>query len=430
MGKISYYTKGQIKKFRGTLLIVAVCISLFLIDCILRVSDGASFGDIFLGRNLYDSGLYTYIWFKMSLISEGQVWRAVSWLFWSQGIIPFIFDLFVLVLLCSAIEKRIGTLRFLTLDLLLAFTLLISGFVALWADNGFSNIDYGMRAGTVFFILILAGVYLTLQLTMGRKEDNKSHQFIAAVTVFYVLGNYIFLVCRGWDRFIYLCAFAVGTVGGILIRWNNQKIFIKIKSSTIKSVVIKYKKVKHPGIVSMIGICIVIYVFSFIDVVDVRALLVVNSNKVHNGQWWRLFTNGFAHGGLIHMLTNMPVLYFAGKYVEERIGVIRLYLVFIGSTFAVTFSWLLAGAGMSETGGSSLGLYAFIAMFFLYTFEKDSTIRCPKYEFIYIAAYFVIGNIPGIGVWGEGHLSSYLFGFVVMYLAVFINFMQLMLWKN
>lgn len=414
MRRMRYYSKGRYKILIGTFLIVAICIGMFLIDCILRISEGTSFSDIFWGRNPYDSGLYPYIWFKMSLIGEGEVWRVVSWLFWSSGVVSFIVDLCLLVLLCSSIEKRIGTLRFLFFDLLLALTLLASGFVALWANNGFGRIDFGMGASINFFVLVLAGVYLTLQLTKESNEEYDNNQFTTVVTLVYVITNYSYLICRGWDRFIYLCAFAVGTVGGMLITWNNQKIFIpnKIKNYTIAREVDRKKS--HPGIVSMVAICIVIYLLSCIDSMNVNGYLVVNSDKVREGQWWRLFTNGFTHSGLIHMLTNMPVLYFAGKYVEERIGALRLYLVFMGSTFAVTFSWLLAGANMTQTGGSSLGLYAFIAMFFLYTFKEDSKIRCHKYEFIYIAAYFVIGNVPGIGVWGEGHLSSYLFGFIVV----------------
>src|SRR5579871_383941 len=45
------------------------------------------------------------------------------------------------------------------------------------------------------------------------------------------------------------------------------------------------------------------------------------------GQWWRLITAGFLHGGLMHILMNSWVLFDLGAQVEEAFGTSR-YLVF------------------------------------------------------------------------------------------------------
>src|SRR6202034_1522971 len=47
----------------------------------------------------------------------------------------------------------------------------------------------------------------------------------------------------------------------------------------------------------------------------------------YEGQWWRLVTAGFLHGGLMHILMNMWGLFYVGVQVEEIYGTSR-YVVF------------------------------------------------------------------------------------------------------
>lgn len=49
-------------------------------------------------------------------------------------------------------------------------------------------------------------------------------------------------------------------------------------------------------------------------------------SEVRNGEWYRLLTSGFVHGGWIHLLVNMFVLYFFGEYIE------RVFTGFWGDT--------------------------------------------------------------------------------------------------
>lgn len=40
-------------------------------------------------------------------------------------------------------------------------------------------------------------------------------------------------------------------------------------------------------------------------------------SEVRNGEWYRLLTSGFVHGGWVHLLVNMFVLYMFGEYIEQ-----------------------------------------------------------------------------------------------------------------
>src|ERR1051326_2052819 len=50
------------------------------------------------------------------------------------------------------------------------------------------------------------------------------------------------------------------------------------------------------------------------------------------GQWWRLVTAGFLHGGLIHIGMNSWVLFDLGAQVEEVFGQARLIVIYFCAT--------------------------------------------------------------------------------------------------
>jgi membrane associated rhomboid family serine protease len=56
--------------------------------------------------------------------------------------------------------------------------------------------------------------------------------------------------------------------------------------------------------------------------------------SVTEGQWYRLLTSAFIHGGLLHIGGNMLLLYFLGRILEPAIGTPRFVAVYLASLFA------------------------------------------------------------------------------------------------
>ena len=79
---------------------------------------------------------------------------------------------------------------------------------------------------------------------------------------------------------------------------------------------------------------------------------------IRQGEWWRLLTAGFLHGGLFHILMNSWVLFDLGAQVEEIYGTSR-YLVFY---FIATVTGFLASAVFSGalSIGASAGIFGLI----------------------------------------------------------------------
>ena len=62
---------------------------------------------------------------------------------------------------------------------------------------------------------------------------------------------------------------------------------------------------------------------------------------VHQHEYWRLFTSGFLHAGLLHIAFNMLFLYFIGVMLEPAIGRANFIAVYLVSLLAGSFGALL-----------------------------------------------------------------------------------------
>ncbi len=59
------------------------------------------------------------------------------------------------------------------------------------------------------------------------------------------------------------------------------------------------------------------------------------------GEWWRVVTAGFLHGGLAHIALNMIALYQLGNFVEAFLGARRMLAIYalslVGGGYAVAY---------------------------------------------------------------------------------------------
>jgi rhomboid protease GluP len=73
-----------------------------------------------------------------------------------------------------------------------------------------------------------------------------------------------------------------------------------------------------------------------------------------DGQWWRLVTAGFLHGGLLHILMNSWVLFDLGAQVEAIYGAARMWVIYFLATVAGFYASAVFNPGLSI--GASAGL--------------------------------------------------------------------------
>jgi rhomboid protease GluP len=133
-----------------------------------------------------------------------------------------------------------------------------------------------------------------------------------------------------------------------------------------------------------------------------------------HGQWWRLLTVMFLHGGVIHFALNSWALWLFGPTLEFVLGRLRflaLYLVagFAGSAASFGFGHTELGVGAS---GAIFGLLGALVAFFWRRRNAGASAQL-RTLLIVLALNLVWGlSSPGIDV--LAHLGGFVAGVLVM----------------
>src|ERR1700719_3338212 len=133
------------------------------------------------------------------------------------------------------------------------------------------------------------------------------------------------------------------------------------------------------------------------------------------GQWWRLITAGFLHGGPIHILMNSWVLFDLGAEVEQLYGTSRLIVFYFVST--ITGFWASSHLGMHPSVGSSAGIFCLIGAMLPFGVPDRSALgSMVKSLYMRWVIYgLVLSFIPGVDYWA--HIGGLAGGFVAGWLA-------------
>ncbi len=139
------------------------------------------------------------------------------------------------------------------------------------------------------------------------------------------------------------------------------------------------------------------------------------SPYIAQGQWWRLVTAGFLHGGLIHILFNSWALFDLGAIVEEMFGPSRMLVIYLVSNafgFYVS-SWFKIGPSI----GASAALFGLIgAMIALGTRYRSSVGNAIRGFFVRWLIYGLLFSfMPGVDM--AAHVGGLAAGFAVGYVA-------------
>ena len=136
------------------------------------------------------------------------------------------------------------------------------------------------------------------------------------------------------------------------------------------------------------------------------------------GQWWRLVTAGFLHGGLLHIAMNSWVLYDVGAQVEEIYGGTRLIVIyFLSSVFGFVLSTFWSSA---ISVGASAGIMGLLGAMIALGVRHRGSAAGQALRSVYIrwvVYVLVIGLLPGLHIDNAAHIGGLAAGFGIAYLA-------------
>jgi membrane associated rhomboid family serine protease len=149
-----------------------------------------------------------------------------------------------------------------------------------------------------------------------------------------------------------------------------------------------------------------------------NAAALVPAFVLQNGQWWRIVTGAFLHGGLIHIGVNMLSLWFLGQFIEYAMGSWRMLLVYavslVASGLGVVF---LSTNPYVATVGASGAIFGLFGALFAIGFKLGK----PGMELVRANVGILVLNliitftVPQIA-W-QAHVAGLLAGFVITYVT-------------
>ena len=157
--------------------------------------------------------------------------------------------------------------------------------------------------------------------------------------------------------------------------------------------------------------------------VNTRVLLLFGAKRgdlvQEHGQWFRLLTAGFLHGGLLHLLMNSWALLDVGSFVERTFGVWRFLAIY----FASTIGGFLLSSYMSyytPSVGSSAGIFGLIgSLIALGLIDKSAMGEQIKQQAIRWAMYGLLMGLLPFNMDNAAHIGGLTTGLVVTWLAGF-----------
>jgi membrane associated rhomboid family serine protease len=127
---------------------------------------------------------------------------------------------------------------------------------------------------------------------------------------------------------------------------------------------------------------------------------------IATGQWWRLVTAIFLHGGLIHIALNAYVLWIFGTAVEQSLGRWRTLLIFLVTGIAGSAATYAAQPAIPSVGASG-AIFGLFGAFLAYNWRRrDMAMAAARLRAVlpFLIINLVFSFAPGIA-W-QAHLGG------------------------
>lgn len=158
----------------------------------------------------------------------------------------------------------------------------------------------------------------------------------------------------------------------VVAAWNNETPFIQIIDSVYNKNRIEAKSVITLALISINVIIYLISAYMSKSVVDITPNVLYdmgakfNNAIINQGQYWRLITWGFLHGGIVHIAVNMYSLYYAGSQVNRIYGNKRYIAIYLFSSVGASLMSMINSNSLSVgASGAIFGLLGAMASFAL-----------------------------------------------------------------
>lgn len=150
---------------------------------------------------------------------------------------------------------------------------------------------------------------------------------------------------------------------------------------------------------------------------DVYSLLEWGGNLRYfttDGEYWRLISSVFIHGGIFHLLFNMIALLYIGSVLEKKIGTGRFLIVYLASGIIASVSSNIMYDNVVSVGASGAIFGLFSATLVLSMFRESLFSDISKSKLAFSLVFFIVYNVyygfNQVGIDNAAHLGGLLGG--------------------
>lgn len=154
---------------------------------------------------------------------------------------------------------------------------------------------------------------------------------------------------------------------------------------------------------------------------------------VSQGQWYRVITAMFMHGGFLHLAFNMYALYILGSYAEGIYGGYRFLVYYLVSGIVGNIATHVFYYNSLSVGASG-AIFGLVGALFGAGFRKDTPFFLRPITGSALLPMIIInvalGFIPGSGINNAAHIGGLLTGIVLGYfIPVYHSYRSDKIWK-
>ena len=124
---------------------------------------------------------------------------------------------------------------------------------------------------------------------------------------------------------------------------------------------------------------------------------------VHHGDWWRLITSAFLHGGLLHIAFNMLALWWLGAPVELVLGRVRYLGLYLASGLCGAAGALIADPN-AITVGASGAIFGMLGAGLILEWQATGSLAGNYLTLIVLN--LAISFAPGLNISYGGHIGG------------------------
>lgn len=188
---------------------------------------------------------------------------------------------------------------------------------------------------------------------------------------------------------------------------------------------------EYKGVAILIWINILVFAIMLVKGVNIisptgHELLEIGGCRkleVLNGEYWRLMSSVFIHGGALHLLMNIMGLGLSGFILEEKLGPYKLILSFLTCGLLASLSSIYFNVNVISVGASG-GIFGFFGIILAFAIFKvfDSQVR--KFIWLILILYSGVNLVLGLlitGVDNAAHFGGLISGFTIGFLLSIDN---------